>query len=357
MRRSSTTKIRTNATPAPAWLLLVHQLPPQPAYLRVKIWRRLQGLGAMSLKSSVYVLPASEQAREDFQWLLAEIERGGGEGVICEGQVLAGMSDQQVRGLFDAARDADYAELVRALRKLRAAEATAAPEPRVQVTKLRRRFGEIRAIDFFGATGGLTAEALLAEVEAQVAGTASEEPREEHAMKIRGGELQGKVWVTRRGVRIDRIASAWLIRRFIDPEARFRFVTARDDAGKPGELRFDMFEAEFTHEGDRCTFEVMLERTGLNDPALRAIAEIVHDIDLKDGKFGREQTAGIAHVIAGICMGQDDDLARIDRGSAVLDDTYELFRRNERPSTPSAEPPGGEPHPISRSRRARARTS
>jgi hypothetical protein len=146
-------------------------------------------------------------------------------------------------------------------------------------------------------------------------------------MTVRSGEFRGKVWVTRRGVQIDRIASAWLIRRFVDPDARFKFVTAKDYAGRPGELRFDMFQAEFTHEGDRCTFEVMLERTGLDDPALRAIAEIVHDIDLKDGKFGREQTAGIAHVIAGICMGQDDDLARIDRGSAVLDDTYALFRQ------------------------------
>jgi hypothetical protein len=353
MKRPSTTKSEPDPAPMAVWLLLVHQLPPQPAYLRVKIWRRLQGLGAVSLKNSVYVLPASEQAREDFQWLLAEIERGGGEGVICGGQVLAGMSDQQVRGLFDAARDADYAEFVDDLRKLRAAGATTAPELKSQVAKLRRRLDEIRAIDFFGATGALTAEALLTDVEAQMAEAAPAEPQEARTMKVQSGELQGKVWVTRRGVHVDRIASAWLIRRFVDPEARFKFVTAKDYAGKPGELRFDMFRAEFTHEGDRCTFEVMLERTGLSDPALRAIAEIVHDIDLKDGKFGREQTAGIAHVIAGICMSQEDDLARIDRGSAVLDDTYELFRRNQRRSVPlPARRPGGEWRPASPSRRA-----
>jgi len=101
----------------------------------------------------------------------------------------------------------------------------------------------------------------------------------------------------------------------------------KDYDAQPGELRFDMFRAEFTHEGDRCSFEVLLDRIGLNDPALRSVAEIVHDIDLKDGKFGREQTAGIAHVIAGICMSHKDDLARIDRGSALLDDTYEHFRK------------------------------
>ncbi len=103
--------------------------------------------------------------------------------------------------------------------------------------------------------------------------------------------LQGSVWVTRQGVHVDRIASAWLIRRFIDPEARFKFVPAKGYVPEPGELRFDMFEAEFTHEGDRCTFEVLLARAGLADPALAAIGEIVHDIDLKDAKFGREETA------------------------------------------------------------------
>jgi hypothetical protein len=123
------------------------------------------------------------------------------------------------------------------------------------------------------------------------------------------------------------MACAWLIRRFIDPAAQFKFVPARSYKAKRGELRFDMFEAEFTHDGDRCTFEVMLERTGLDDAALRAIGEIVHDIDLKDGKFGRGQVAGIAHVIDGLCITQENDLARIERASILFDDTYELFRR------------------------------
>ena len=146
-------------------------------------------------------------------------------------------------------------------------------------------------------------------------------------MTIRAEDLTGKTWVTRRGVHVDRIACAWLIRRFIDAEARFKFVSEKDYEAKPGELRFDMFKGEVTHEGDMCSFEVLLARTGMDDPALRAIAEIVHDIDLKDGKFGREQTAGIAHVVAGICMSHDEDLARIERGSALLDDTYKLFHK------------------------------
>jgi hypothetical protein len=323
-------KIRNAVRPA-AWLLLSHQPPTRPASFRVKIWRRLQEIGAVSLKNSVYVLPAGEQSREDFEWLLREIERGGGDGVICEATLVDGMSDQQLRSLFDAARDADYGELIKELRSLRAVAKRAGatrrqnvPALRAQVTRLRRHLAEISAIDFFGATGRLSAEALLAEIETQLAEPPAQ-PAE--AVKTAARALTGKVWVTRRDVHVDRIACAWLIRRFIDPAAQFKFVPARNYRARPGELRFDMFEAEFTHEGDRCSFEVMLERIGLGDAALHAMAEIVHDIDLKDGKFAREQVAGIAHVIAGICMTQPDDLARIERAGTLLDDSYAYFKR------------------------------
>jgi hypothetical protein len=326
------TKPETPPPPAgaAAWLLLVHQLPPRPAYLRVKVWRRLQGLGAVSVKNSVYVLPTSEQAREDFQWLLREIERGGGEGMVCEASLVDGLSDQEVRGLFDAARDADYAQITKDLRglaaplKRRGARAKDA-ELKPRIAKLRRRLAEIAEIDFFSATGRLTVEGLLSKIEARLA---DGPPLEDADMaKQPPPDLKGKTWVTRQGVHVDRIACAWLIRRFIDADARFKFVSAKNYDGKPGEARFDMFKAEFTHEGDKCTFEVMLDRIGLKDAALRAIAEIVHDIDLKDAKYGREQAAGIAHVIGGVCMTQQDDMARIERGSTLLDDTYEYFKR------------------------------
>jgi hypothetical protein len=323
------------ATPAAdAWLLLIHQLPPKPAYLRVKIWRRLQGLGAIAAKNSVYVLPAGEQTLEDFQWLLREIEEGGGEGMICEANLVDGLSDQEVRGLFDAARDAEYEEIARELRVLtselkerNAVLPERKAEAKNQVVRLRRRFSEVSAIDFFSATGRMTVDALLSELEARLTETPGDEEIKEAQMTKLAEDLKGKTWVTRRGVHVDRIACAWLIRRFIDPKAGFKFIAGRDYEAKPGELRFDMFKGEVTHEGDMCSFEVLLARTGMDDPALRAIAEIVHDIDLKDSKFGREQTAGIAHVVAGICMSQDDDLARIERGSALLDDTYKLFRK------------------------------
>ena len=138
--------------------------------------------------------------------------------------------------------------------------------------------------------------------------------------------LRGKVWVTREAVQIDRIASAWLVRRFIDPAARFKFVPGRGYLPRAGEVRFDMFEGEYTHEGDRCTFEVLLQRAGLHDAALTAIGEIIHDIDLKDGKYGREETAGIRTVMSGIAAAHRDDEQRLARGGAVLDDLYEYFK-------------------------------
>jgi hypothetical protein len=143
----------------------------------------------------------------------------------------------------------------------------------------------------------------------------------------RRDELRGRTWVTRKGVHIDRIASAWLIRHFVDPDAQFKFVPARGYRPDRGEVRFDMFEAEFTHEGDLCTFEVLLARLGIDDSALRPIAEIVHDIDLKDGRFGRPEAVGIDHLVAGIAMAHREDLERLARGGAVLDDLYEYFRR------------------------------
>ncbi len=316
--------------PASRWLMLVHQLPPKPAYLRVKVWRRLQGLGAVSVKNSVYVLPSNEQTLEDFQWLLQEIEKSGGEGMVCEAELVDGLRDDEVRKLFDAARDADYAELTTELRALKGArKGKDATDLKPQLEKIRQRFDAIAARDFFGATGRLTVEGHLTELERRSAASAFDDGAKEEVHPMKG--LKNKTWVTRKGVYVDRIASAWLIRRFIDPDAKFKFVEEKSHRHKDGEQRFDMFKGEFTHEGDKCTFEVLVQGLPGKDAALKAIAEIVHDMDLKDGKFGREETAGVAHVIAGICAAHDDDETRIARGSAVFDDMYAQFRR-ARPS-------------------------
>ena len=142
---------------------------------------------------------------------------------------------------------------------------------------------------------------------------------------MRAEEVRGRTWVTRKGIHVDRIASAWLVRRFLDPEARFKFVASKGYVPEPGELRFDMFEAEFTHEGDLCTFEVLVERFGLHDAGLRAVAEIIHDIDLKDAKFARAEKPGVERLVGGIALTQKEDEARLSRGAALFDDLYESF--------------------------------
>lgn len=236
------------------WLLLIHQLPPKPDYVRVKVRRRLQRLGAAALKSSVYVLPESDENLEDFQWLANEIMADGGEATIVSGSVLSGITDGELESLFRM-------------------------EPRVS---------------------GPAKPAAI--------------PR-------------GSTWVTRQGVFIDRIASAWLIRRFIDPDATFKFVPARGYKPRPGEVRFDMYTGEFTHAGDRCTFETLLAHFELDDAAFRALGEIVHDIDCKDEKFGRDEAAGVLAVIQGIALATTDDAERIERGTLVLDGLYGQLSR------------------------------
>lgn len=146
--------------------------------------------------------------------------------------------------------------------------------------------------------------------------------------------LRGRTWVTRQGIKVDRIASAWLIRRFLDPDARFKFVPARGYRPEPGELRFDMFEAEYTHDGDACTFETLLARFGLRDKALRHVAEIVHDLDMKDDKFARDEAPGLASMIDGIARARPADADRLERGAALFDDLYAAFHKPRRSAGP-----------------------
>jgi hypothetical protein len=320
-----------NSVPAEKWLLLVHQLPAKPAYVRVKIWRRLQGLGAVAIKNTVYALPASEQSQEDYEWLLKEIVEAGGEAMICEARLIDGLADSEVRDLFNAAREAEYSEIAKEARALSATlKAAAKTEPasnfKVPVSRLRARYIQITTVDFFGANGRETADGLTKVLEKSVADPSEEPVRKEPSPKFTPQDLKGRVWVTRQGVHIDRIACAWLVRRFIDEEAAFKFVLPKGYVPDPNELRFDMFDAEFTHEGDRCSFEVLMTGAGFQEPALDAIAEIVHDIDLKDEKFSRDEASGVKTLINGICANARDDNERLRRGFAMFDDLYAVFR-------------------------------
>jgi hypothetical protein len=240
------------------WLLLIHQLPPKPDYLRVKIRRRLRRLGAVALKHTVYLLPNTDEALEDLQWLRQEIATDGGTAVIAAVHFVEGIADEEIAAMLAAERNLDSA------------------------------------------------------------------PRADHAPDR---VVAGATWVTREGVHVDRIASAWLIRRFIDADARFKFVPSRGYVPRKGEIRFDMADAEYTHVGDDCTFQTLTRRFGLTKRALRAIGEIVHDIDCKDELFGRPETAGVESLIRGLVRSFADDDTRIERGAAILDDLYANYAR------------------------------
>ncbi|HKY59895.1 MAG TPA: chromate resistance protein ChrB domain-containing protein [Gemmatimonadota bacterium] len=314
------------------WLVLTHQIPPEPAYFRVRVRRRLAGIGAVPLKNSVYVLPEREDTREDFEWLLREIVRDGGEGSLAVATFVDGVTDRRLEAALNAERDDAYAELAEAANRARerlaepSADESAPRQAAEALPRLAQRLEEIREIDFLGAPGREEAEQALAllELELRKKETREVAMREEDWSSAK---TRGRTWVTRRGVKVDRTASAWLVRRFIDPDAHFKFVEPSGYRPEEGELRFDMFDGEFTHEGERCTFETLLERFGLaGDPGLAAIAEIVHDLDLKEKRYDRAEAPGVASILAGIARRHQDDVARIERGAALFDDLYENFR-------------------------------
>jgi hypothetical protein len=309
-------------TPMPRWLILVHRIPPRPLYLRAKMRQRLAAVGAVAVKNSVYLLPHGADALEDLQWIAQEIVTGGGDAHLFAGDFVDGVASEAAEAQFREARNADYdavaADAHAAMKAARSAAAVA--ELETAHARLLRRLEEIRRIDFFDAERRAAAEDALAAIETRL----QKDRKEETRMLKAKPELRGKTWVTRPGVKIDRMASAWFIRRFVDPKARFRFA---DPAApkKDGELRFDMVGGDFTHEEDRCTFETLIGRVGLPDKGVRAIAEIVHDLDLKDGKYARAETDGVRMMLEGLMARTNDDEERIERALVLFDDLHEAL--------------------------------
>ncbi|MGQ0538899.1 MAG: chromate resistance protein ChrB domain-containing protein [Gemmatimonadaceae bacterium] len=313
---------QTDESAAP-WLVLLAQLPAKPDYERVKTWRRVRQLGAVTLKGGAHVLPNSDGSREDFAWLAVEIESAGGSAVLCEARMVSGISDGELRALFREQTDATYHDVAEAAR------AALGTGPNVAAARrARRQLDLARRRDHFAAAGHASAEHVVAQLEAAAACGVLPSAK---ARAQRGSALEpGTTWVTRAGVFVDRIASAWLIRRFIDPRARFKFVAGVHYSPAPNEVRFDMFDAEFTHRGDRCTFEVLLEHFKLEDPALAPIGEIVHDIDLKDAKFARPEADGIAQLLQGIAVTHADDAERLTAGAVIFESLYARFSMADR---------------------------
>lgn len=311
------------------WLALAFQLPTHPASARVRVWRRLQTVGSVPFSTSLHLLPLRDDTLEDFEWTLREVEASGGTGAVFRVHVLQGTTDADLRATFNSAREEQFHELADDAREALAAlprrpDALARASTSARIAKLRRRLESLDAIDFFGADGRDAVLAVLAELESRV----SPQTDEEEVAMPSSPPAPGTTWVTRVDCRVDRLASAWLIRRWLDPAARFKFVTDRRYRPEPGEVRFDMYDAEYTHVGDRCTFETLLQLVEAPPRALHRIAEIVHELDLKDGRYDPHEAAGVKQLLAGLVAGHPRDEERVERACTLFDDLFRSFDRD-----------------------------
>ena len=305
----------------------------------MKAWRRLQQLGAVAVKNSVYALPNRAETREDFEWVRAEIVATGGQATVFQASTIDTVSSDDLRETFRRDRQKDYRALVQALDKLaRAASGRRRRNPRTLAKELRscrERLAAIESLDYFGARGREEARAAVARLEGLAA--PDEPPARDKGAALDPVTFHHRRWLTRPRPGIDRMASAWLIRRFIDPHATFAFGEP-DAPREPGTLTFDLFEGDFTHEGDRCTFEVLRARFGLLGPRLDDLAELVHDLDLKDGRFGRAEAPVLGALVEGLRLLHDRDEALLEHGITLFE---ALYRGRDVPVTtrPARRPP------------------
>lgn len=308
--------MRTNAG-SPTWLLLLYSLPSKRNTERVAVWRRLKKMGAAQLTTSTYLLPDQPAQYEHFQWLAKQIRDSGGDSTLVRAQEIEGVTPGKVISLFNSARDQEYAALKKALQSLlKNRKKSNAEVGATELERLTRQFRELREIDFFDSPRGHEVAMLLSRAEG---GSKKKLPR------LDPKDYRGKTWQTRPRPEIDRVGSAWLLRKFIDPEAKFVF--ASDPPTHGDIIPFDMLDVEFSHHGDCCTFETLIRRFDIDDKAARKIGEMIHDADLDDAKFQRVECVGIDRVLKGwgkTGMRDDEILAR---GFACFDGLYEFLQR------------------------------
>ena len=304
-------------TPGMRWLFLLHQLPTRAAKGRVRVWRRLQQIGAVALRGSAYVLPHTPQAVEDFEWLRVEIIGLGGTAGVFEGRPVDPEAEAEMVKQFRDQRSADYEQLRKDIRTLtrrasppgRRGGVDRSVAPHVQA--LRKRFQKVVQGDPVG--GPLRDEVALdlAALEQRLVGP----PAQPAAAPRSPAQLfEARTWVTRPRPGVDRMACAWLIRAYIDPTARFVFA----DHPAPDQIAFDMFEGDFTHQGEACTFEVLVRRFRLEDALIRRIADVVHDLDLEDDKYGHPEGATVGLLVEGLRDAQQDDGRTLEAGMTLF---------------------------------------
>ena len=330
---------RRGTKAARKWLVFAHHLPSRPSNLRVRTWRRLQQLGAIAVKQAVYVLPDTPSAREDFEWLKTEIQDAGGEAAVFAADCVDAWSDDALVEEFRRSRQEAYLALGRDIERFLARQSAKRRRPRARAPAVgrcldafRHRLAAIERTDFFGGAGRDHVVTLLAQLDGRVAARRGAE-----AAVARGGaderRYQGRVWVTRPRPGVDRMASAWLIRRFVDSQARFDFVADRDAAARDT-IPFDMFGVEFTHRGDQCTFETLCRVFAIGNAAAKRLAEIVHDLDLKDGRFGAPEGPVVLMMIEGLQIAHSDDHELLAQGMVLFEALYRAIEQAERLTGP-----------------------
>jgi hypothetical protein len=296
-------------------------LPPHPSSLRVRVWRKLRALGAVPLRKSVYLLPPTPDNFERFQWLSQEVQKDGGEATFLSVENVENMKRAEVIRLFQQVRDQDYRALVERYRKLargldRKTPVRSTSRRNEELTRLARELERIREIDFFDAPGYHEAKRLQETIEMRLHPGQADTPAADLPMDA----LKGRRWVTRPRPHVDRIGSAWLIKRFIDPDAEFVFAPSKDFP--PDAIPFDTAGVEFGHQGEDCTFETLVKRLRQGDRRLTHRAEIVHEVDLKDQKFPRDEARGVDLAIRGLLATFKDDQEVLVQGMVLFDGLY-----------------------------------
>lgn len=317
------------------WLFLVHKVQTPNSRERVRVWRLIKKVGAVLHRNSVYVLPYSKERLEDFQWVCQQIRDSSGEASVFVSEAQDTKEDHLLRSLFQASREQEYGSILKTGQILLKRIVDAKNKKSLDESLLRvfekeekqlvESLQEIHGIDFFSAPSYRQAEKMIVKIQKQLKGVT---PGTEPGMpkRYRKEQFQNKIWTTRKNIHIDRICSAWLIRRFIDPRAKFVF--SPENRLPKDAIPFDVFGAEFSHHGEDCTFETLLKCFTLKDKALKMIAEIIHDIDLKDHKFGRPEAAGVDAVIRSLSQHIGDDHKLLEAGSVVLDSLFAYYSRN-----------------------------
>jgi hypothetical protein len=302
-----------------AWLLLLLRLPATHKAERVAIWRKLKKSGAIQIQTSTYVLPDEAARYEAFQWLTQEIRAAGGDATLIRAREIEGLPNEKLVELFNTARAKEYATLRELLRALSHRPTTRRSSTFAdKLDRTRKQFREIRQTDFFNCPRAQDVEMLLRKME-------QTQPSETAFPKISHRDFRGKTWVTRPRPEIDRVGSAWLIRKFIDPKAKFIFAKKTPTNGRA--VSFDVLDADFSHHGDDCTFETLLKRFRIQDNVVRKIGEMIHDADLDDDKFERNECIGIDRVLKGWAKEGISDQEILRRGLQCFDALHAFLRR------------------------------